>query len=172
MTYENSDFARKFRRIKRQYEKCRSSYVIGDQVGVFSQDRDDAEIVEQLFSDFFVQCYHLKDWIKEDKMLPASIGLQVENFINNSRALSLAADITNSEKHLIRKGQPRIGEKVRLHTAANLSGPMGSFSIGGIYNFTILVETEKEHDPIDALVLGSDCISEWQKFIDLHNLNY
>lgn len=48
---------------------------------------------------FFQDCYHLKDWLKND---PASAGQTrgVEDEINNSAALRLCADLANATKHL------------------------------------------------------------------------
>ena len=172
MTFENSEFARQFRRANRQYKRCQSAYVPGDQVGVFSQDRDDAENVEQLFSQFFIECYHLKDWIKEDNMLPVSIRSCVEGFVNNSRPLSLAGDIANSEKHLVLNRPPKVSKKVRIRSIPIIFGPIGTYPLGGIYKFNISVDTEIEREPIDALDLASQCMSEWKQFISKNDLDY
>jgi hypothetical protein len=47
-------------------------------------------------SAFFMDCYHLKDWLKKDGRIKPR---DVETFITNSKALSLAADLCNSLKH-------------------------------------------------------------------------
>lgn len=172
MTYENSDFARQFRRILRQYRKCQASYTLGEQVGIFTQDREDAETVEELFSQFFIECYHLKDWIKNDKLVSPSIKSIVENCIAKSRPLSFAGDIANREKHLILNRPPKISKKVKLHSTPILLGPVGTYPIGGIYKFVIEVDTEADHERVDALALARDCVVEWKKFFKDNRLDY
>src|SRR3990170_1608469 len=49
---------------------------------------------------FFMNCYHLKDWIKDDGTVPPAAQQAVEPYINSSRPLKLCADICNSLKHL------------------------------------------------------------------------
>lgn len=48
---------------------------------------------------FFLNCYHLKDWIKNDPSV-GSVANKVEAFINDTTELKLCADICNSHKHL------------------------------------------------------------------------
>ena len=47
--------------------------------------------------DFFVQCYHLKDYLKKDTRITEPD--DVEKWITQSRSLALAADLCNSSKH-------------------------------------------------------------------------
>ena len=58
---------------------------------------------------FFLNCYHLKDWIKNDGAAGVSAQNRVEAFINSSRPLKLCADICNAHKHLQLKS-PRSNE--------------------------------------------------------------
>src|SRR5712692_9502414 len=66
---------------------------------------------------FFQNCYHLKDWIKNDPSVAHMKDL-VEPFINQSEVLSICADLCNGLKHLTldrsRSGQdPQFGPKVQ-----------------------------------------------------------
>jgi len=49
---------------------------------------------------FFQDCFHLKDWIKNDSDLPQIMRDEVENFVERSRFLKHVADIANATKHL------------------------------------------------------------------------
>jgi hypothetical protein len=51
---------------------------------------------------FFVFCYHLKDWIKNDTSVPEAVRSQVETFVKNTPSLALAGDLANGVKHLAR----------------------------------------------------------------------
>ncbi len=46
---------------------------------------------------FFIECYHLKDWLKKDFRIKNP--KDVERAISNSPSLSIAADLCNSFKH-------------------------------------------------------------------------
>ena len=48
---------------------------------------------------FFMNCYHLKDWIKND-ISDDSLNTVVEDYINQNDCLKLCADICNGAKHL------------------------------------------------------------------------
>jgi len=56
---------------------------------------------------FFIECYHLKDWLKKDSRIKRP--KDVENFISKSHALSLGADLCNSLKHAGLNKTPRSG---------------------------------------------------------------
>src|SRR5688500_903473 len=58
---------------------------------------------------FFQNCYHLKDWIKNDAAAPARMKQAVEGHISGSPALSLCADLCNASKHFTLNSAPRSG---------------------------------------------------------------
>ena len=71
---------RTFARISEPY---RSSVAYGDDLHHFSQD-----------------CFHLKDWIKNDPTSGAAA--QIEAEFQSERPLRIAADLANAAKHLVR----------------------------------------------------------------------
>jgi hypothetical protein len=48
---------------------------------------------------FFQNCYHLKDWLKNDPTTAAAVN-DIEEFICRSQNLSLCADVCNGSKYL------------------------------------------------------------------------
>jgi hypothetical protein len=59
------------------------------------------EPVKRDFENFFAQCFHLGDWLWEDK----STGLtdqQVRTFIDKDAALRICAGVANTSKHRTR----------------------------------------------------------------------
>jgi hypothetical protein len=90
-----------------------------------------------------------------------NIGTDVEQFINESEALSLCADICNSLKRLelnrSHSSEPRIFGRRRYHYQLNI-GSRSSIRLEW------LVERNNK-PPIDALELASECIAEWDKFL-------
>ena len=113
---------------------------------------------------FFLNCYHLKDWIKNDGTVATTIQEAVETHINSNRALKLCADICNSLKHLHLKSS-RSGE----------SPAFGRRQFGldvGAAPTTIKLkyEVNTSTGPIDAFQLATDCIGAWDAFLIANGL--
>ena len=51
---------------------------------------------------FFLNCYSVKDWIKNDDSLDRAIRNEVEDYVNRFECLRICADISNGSKHLKR----------------------------------------------------------------------
>ena len=62
---------------------------------------------------FFLFCYHIKDWIKNDPAVDKSVKDAVEDYINQNNCLKICADIANGIKHLSL-------EKMRSKTRPNI----------------------------------------------------
>lgn len=57
---------------------------------------------------FFQNCWHLKDWIKNDEAIPSDDRVSIETIVEGHPALMICADLANGSKHLeLRK--PRAG---------------------------------------------------------------
>jgi hypothetical protein len=114
---------------------------------------------------FFLNCYHLKDWIRYDSTVAAQIQQSVEPYINSNRSLRLCADICNSLKHLhltsSRSGEsPSFGKK---RYALNL-GP------GLRPTISLKYEVDTNSGPEDAFSLATDCIAAWGAFLNANGL--
>ena len=111
---------------------------------------------------FFQNCYHLKDWIKND---PYCTGWSsVETLINSDPNLQLCADLCNGQKHLTLTTH-RSNENPQFQGKAinlNITEGMGvsEVKIAMTYN---VVTTNR--GTIDALVLARDCVNAWDAFI-------
>ena len=107
---------------------------------------------------FFLNCYHLKDWIKHDPSA-AHMKDQVEAYINSSEALSLCADLCNGLKHLTldssrSKQDPQFDSKIyRMAYTDNTPG----LSLG------YLIVTSKHS--YDAFSLAGVCLMDWETFL-------
>jgi hypothetical protein len=108
---------------------------------------------------FFLNCYHLKDWIKNDKSAGLPAQNNVENFVSSSYPLNLCADICNAHKHLKLRaprsdGNPRFAKKYY-----KLVGDRASTKI------TVKFEIDTTGGPLDAFTLATQCIDAWRFFI-------
>ena len=104
---------------------------------------------------FFLNCYHLKDWIKHDPDL-SPIG-DVENFINTNRELRLCADICNSNKHF-KITRPRSSD----------SPEVGTFQLIGTPQKVVLrFEIMTTSGPVDTFEVATKCVKAWSRYLRL-----
>jgi len=106
---------------------------------------------------FFLNCYHLKDWIKND---PATEHLKdiVEDFIDKSNSLSICADLCNGLKHL--KRDPK-----RVRKNAKFGPKTHKLSLGnGPRIITISYTIVSDAGSFDAFEIASQCLVEWENF--------
>jgi hypothetical protein len=117
---------------------------------------------------FFQNCYHIKDWLKNDKEFILYNDKQIENYVSNSLSLSICADICNGVKHLTlnsktrSKAEPKlVGREISLHFNDSLGSPSEDQSATFKVNFLF------EHDGkiIDAFELATDAMAAWESFI-------
>jgi hypothetical protein len=144
-------YLEQYRRMMRSYERFASI----DRGRVYDPSSESYD--DEVFA-FFLNCYHLKDWIKNDDGSGAAKD-DVEGLINSSYPLSLCADICNSHKHLKLRAT-RSDEYPRLaKTHYSVHG-------GTPTTITVKYEIETSKGPIDAFTLATQCINEWQTFIN------
>ena len=150
-----------------QYERMQRSYDRFREINSRLADKVSSDYEDDVFA-FFMHCYHLKDWIKNDPSVRArmpNIGTDVEQFINESEGLSLCAYVCNSLKRLgldrSHSSEPRIFGRQRYHSQLNI-GSRASIRLQW------LVE-RNNMPPIDAFELAGKCIAEWDKFLQRLN---
>ncbi len=140
-----------YNRVNRWYERFKeiNDGKIHDKSSEFYQD---------VVYAFFMNCHHLKDWIKNDPAA-ASVANNGENYINNNPDLRLCADICNGVKHLRRtsnrsRENPEFGKKeAKLYIG---SGPI---------TISVKYEINTKSRTIDAFDLATRCMKTWKIFI-------
>ena len=115
--------------------------------------------VDEIYA-FFMNCFHLKDWIKHDRAVSTPVRDAVEDYVNSERALCLCADICNSLKHLelvrSRSGEgPTFGKKA----FGLVLGP------GEPPVISLKYEIETASGPVDAFQLATECVASWDAFL-------
>lgn len=70
---------------------------------------------------FIQDCWHLKDWIKNDRSLSTSIHGAIEIDVSAYKSLGIIADLANGSKHLTRR-TARVGANV---TSTNVTIHLG-----------------------------------------------
>ena len=107
---------------------------------------------------FFMNCYHLKDWLVNDAEFSAS-SADLEGFINSNKELQLCADICNAQKHLLLTNR-------RSNENPSLGQRLNKLLLGGgepKISVTFMINTSSGQ--IDAFELATKCIELWRQFI-------
>ena len=144
-----------------QYERMQRSYDRFREFNLRLSDKISSDYEDDVYA-FFMHCYHLKDWIKNDSSVKSrmpNIRTDVEQFINESEALSLCADLCNSLKALELNrshSTPMFGRK-HYHDRLNIGS-------GSSIKLEWLIERNNK-PPIDAFELATQCNAEWNKFL-------
>ncbi len=110
---------------------------------------------------FFINCYHLKDWILHDDTVKQEDKGKVEDFMKKDGSMSLCRDICIGIKHFKQGSVPWSGR------APKFRGRKFSLSLKGgpepIIGVKFSIETKK--GTIDAFELASECVQKWEEFI-------
>ena len=122
---------------------------------------DPDECLDQIFN-FYLNCYHLKDWLINDKNFPAD-KKQVEKYINQNWELKLCADLCNGQKHFVLK-RPRSGDepKVAERKLRSRLETSPTCSISQHIGYTI----NTKFGSMDALDLAAKCLNLWKTFVN------
>jgi len=177
MNYDPED---KYQAMVRAYDKLKALATdIGSTVVIGDHAAGDAATA------FFNACYHLKDWLKKDSRIHDP--RDVERFVSSSTALSLAADLCNSQKHAGLDNTPRSGRQLdQINMAYSLDLPTTPVpgSIEASRNpsdeDTIRISvSNRQGRPVatakvvltiggqihDALDVATECVKDWDIFL-------
>jgi hypothetical protein len=107
---------------------------------------------------FFQNCYHLKDWLKND-VSSASVVRDVEALISASPELSLCADLANGSKHL-KLTRHRVDPDARVGQR-DYSLDIGSQGITIAVRYVI----EAGGSSYEAVALAESCYRTWEDYL-------
>jgi hypothetical protein len=128
-----------------------------------SHDMPSDNYLDEIYA-FFMNCYHLKDWLMNDTTVAHAIQQAVEPHINSSCPLKLCADICNSMKHL-RLTSNRSGENP-VFGRKQFSVVLGT----GPTTVSLKYEIDTASGVIDAFQLATECVDAWDTFLSAKRL--
>jgi len=149
----SSNYQEQFKRLERWYKRF-------EEINNGRIHNRPSEFYEDEVYSFFMNCYHLKDWIKND-LAAASLANNVEDYINDNPEFLLCADICNGLKHFQlnreRSGKsPEFGKK-KAKLEVGVGPPIIALKYEIITNTGI----------IDAFILATKCMELWKIFLKL-----
>ena len=141
-------------RVNRWY-RCFQQINEGNQKGASFEGQYDEVLA------FFMNCYHLKDWIKND-ISDENFNSVVESYINQNDCLKLCADICNGAKHLD-VNRSRFGEETSIRTEVHLDESQENSPV--IRKWYITTNSGEVFDSFDIATL---CLTKWVDFFNQH----
>ena len=145
--------------------------------GRFQRVNDGGEFdrpVEDLLDDihgFFQNCYHVKDWLKNDPAFTKYTGQQIEQYVTSTPELAICVDICNSTKHLHLTSPPRSGALpalARKHITIDITdvistGPEPAEEVP--QKISMKVEIEHNGAILDAFDVATKALRAWESFV-------
>ncbi len=113
---------------------------------------------------FFLNCHHIKDWLRcgpewLDQVDKEVKGKAIEQFVAESEALRICADICNGNKHFT-LDHYRSGSVPASHSRRVKIDPPRGMKVTSI---KLTLRTVR--GPTDALELAQECFELWRQFI-------
>lgn len=132
----------------------------------FSIAKDDnfASAVDA-FTSFFIQCYHLKDWLIQSYYKRRD----VEMFISNSICLSLCRDMANTQKHNeINRYEPQ--NHFISHNTSGILTPITKYYDPFRKESRFGIDVREFGTLIDVIDLAEKSIEEWERFLHIYTV--
>jgi hypothetical protein len=126
-----------------------------------NQSRDSTDYDDDLWS-FFQNCWHLKDWVKNDPDVSESLREQIEDIVNQYPHIVICADLANQTKHS-RLDRKRVDAKfTQRNVTVHLGNPTTSESEHII--------TLGNGTQVAALKVAKKAVEEWREIFAAHGL--
>jgi len=117
------------------------------------------------FTSFFIQCYHLRDWLVESRYGRRDIDI----FISKSPYLSVCRDLANKQKHkTIDKYEPQ--NHFVEHKDSGILSPIVRYYDPTRKQNRFGVDVEEFGTLLDVVDLAEKCIEEWQRFLYIYSI--
>ncbi len=149
---------------EQQWERLKRWHIRFDAINGGLEHNKPSDFLEDDMWAFFINCYHLKDWLKNDVASGVS-AKDVEDYVNKSPNLSLCGDLANGSKHAVLKKakvdpNTKLKNKlvqVTLHAGLGAQNPPTQIAV----KYTL----EAGGVTYDAFGLGTACMKEWAAFL-------
>lgn len=130
-----------------------------------SKNKTDDECLDEIYA-FFINCYHLKDWIKNSR---PDLDQGVKNLFDKKsgkECLQICADFANGLKHLELNNF-----KIDPNTKVDRQDvKIGASELPCTTKYKWFIKVQQEQYEMFALAI--DCIKEWESFFREKGLEY
>lgn len=153
-------YQEQMKRVERYYNRFKKVSDAKQDIVISKETEDDIYA-------FFQNCYHLKDYLKNDTAYTKHSDRDIEDYINNTFELKLCADICNGLKHLTltnpRSGAtPNFGKKIVKMTVFD---PMGGSSDDTKITSKVEIKIDHGGNHYDAFDIATKALGAWRNFV-------
>ena len=113
---------------------------------------------------FFKDCWHVKDWVKNDRRLPEAVRDAVVKDVHGSRVLLVCRSIANAAKHLTLTGRKPKGARIETFII-NPNIEDGTVS----WDHMVKLENGSYETAYDV---GLQAMREWRRILEAHGLPF
>lgn len=155
-----NNYLEQFERVKRYYTRFQK---LNDGR---PHDVPSEEYIDDVYA-FFQNCYHFKEYLKNDSAFTKHSNQDIENFVTNTPALAICADICNGLKHLTLSKPPRSGDTptiVGKNIALSINETIGSNKPAEV-KIKATIGIEHKGTKLDAFQVATDALRAWSSFI-------
>ncbi len=143
-------------RVKRLKEDIKRFSVVTD---------DNFKSAVDAFTSFFIQCYHLRDWLIQSRYGSRDINL----FLSKSICLSLCRDLANMQKHKNIDMYESLYHFVN-HRDFGIVTPITTYFDPTKKENRFGLDIKEFGTLIDVIDLAEECVEEWEKFLYIHSI--
>ncbi len=104
-----------------QWERVERSYNRFKAITEGQPDTSQSKEYDDVPRGFFNECHNLKDHLKNDPGYQKHTPKEIEDYVTNTPALAICADISNSAKHLVLDRAPRSGGNTKFPSGRNIT---------------------------------------------------
>jgi hypothetical protein len=114
---------------------------------------------------FFLNCFHLKDWLESDPTFAKA--KEVEQYVSTTPSLKMCADIANAAKHLRPAHNPKSGRTYGELHASFRTELAETFAFDGEKRpFTrAVVYLDCDGAPLAVAGIARDAVAAWRSFV-------
>jgi len=149
---------------ERQWSRVNRWYVRFQAIDAGVEHNEPTDFRQDEMWAFFVNCYHFKDWLKNDSSSGVS-EKDIEDYVNKSPNLSLCGDLANGSKHAVLTwGRVDKNTKLKsqrfkfaLHAGLGDKNPPPTVAVKYVL--------EANGVPYDAFGLATDCLNDLELFL-------
>ena len=109
---------------------------------------------------FFQNCWHLKDWVKNDGAISIKHRDAVEKDVRKFEELKICEDLANRSKHLKLTRNIQMNAEVKKRNTIIFAGPPGEGY--GKYEFKIQTANGRE---FDAIEVAKKSVEHWETIL-------
>lgn len=125
---------------------------------------DVAHFMDDVYT-FFLHCYHIKDWLKNDPDFTAHSASEIENYVSTTPCLAMVADICNAAKHLrlTKHRSPGHAQITGRRLTVSLHDSLNGSALPTTYSVSVEVsDAGTEHD---AFHLATQAMAAWRSLL-------